>query len=424
MNSTISRIIAQCRVCDCTTLAPILSLGDLYISDFCEEKSTGEAPRAPLEIVLCDSFSGGCGLLQLRHTVSHEAMYRNYWYRSGINKTMTDELCSIAQKAMGIANLRANDFVIDIGANDGTLLRGYTLDGLKTIGYEPAVNLSEYNAIGTTKIIPDFFNARAWTENFPTKKAKVITAIAMFYDLDDPIAFVKDVVMCLDDEGVFIIQMSYLPSMLLQNAFDNICHEHLEYYSLRSLEYLLNKCSLEVFDIELNDINGGSFRVYIRHVGKGKSLTVEENSIGNVERARRSEIEMGLDSIDTYRSFVDRIEVLKTKTVNFIKKETASGNRVYAYGASTKGNTLLQYYGLNKSLILAAAERNPHKWGRKTVGSEIPIISEEQARDEHPDYFLVLPWHFLPEIKKRETQFLESGGKFIIPLPEFEVLTS
>ena len=222
MNTAKYRTIEKCRVCGAQNLLSILSLGELYVSDFLDSPDKTKGIKAPLELVLCNVKDGGCGLLQLRHTVSNEAMYRNYWYRSGINKTMTDELNGIADKATTIANLKAQDYVMDIGANDGTLLRGYKLPNLNTVGFEPALNLDSYNRQGTTKIIADFFTQSAWQKEYGETKAKVITAIGMFYDLDDPNVFVADVAKCLDDEGLLVIQMMYLPSFLERNAFDGI----------------------------------------------------------------------------------------------------------------------------------------------------------------------------------------------------------
>ena len=420
--SAVSRIINNCRVCGFEKLTPILSLGDLYISDFLEENEMNEAEKAPLELVLCNENDGGCGLLQLKHTVSNEVMYRRYWYLSGTNKTMTDELNGIAAKVESLISFEPEDFVMDIGANDGTLLRGYKFSGLNLIGFEPAKNLEKYNSVGTTKIINNFFGYEAWQKEFGDKKAKAITAIAMFYDLDDPNQFVGDIAKCLDKDGVFIIQMAYLPSMLVKNMFDNICHEHLEYYSLLSLENLLKRHNLEVFDVELNDINGGSFRIYIKHQDGGQSIKIPEGAQKRTEDLRKYETELGLNNRKIYDDFVMRVEEIKRKISNFIKEETEKGKKIYVYGASTKGNTLLQYFNLDNTLITAAAERNPAKWGKKTVGTNIPIISEEQARKEKPDYFLILPWHFIKEFKERETEYIKSGGKFIVPLPEFEII--
>lgn len=420
--SAVSRIIDNCRVCGFEKLTPILSLGDLYISDFLEENEMNEAEKAPLELVLCNENDGGCGLLQLKHTVSNEVMYRRYWYLSGTNKTMTDELNGIVAKVESLISFEPEDFVMDIGANDGTLLRGYKFPGLNRTGFEPAKNLEKFNSVGTKKIINNFFNYEAWQKEFGSVKANAITAIAMFYDLDDPNQFVADVVKCLDKDGVFIIQMAYLPSMLSKNMFDNICHEHLEYYSLLSLENLLKRHNLEVFDVELNDINGGSFRIYIKHKHGGQSIKIFEGAQQRINNLKENEEKLELNDKKIYEDFAGRVEKIKKEVFNFIKGEVGKGKKVYIYGASTKGNTLLQYFNLDSSLIGAAAERNSAKWGKKTVGTNIPIISEEQARAEKPDYFLILPWHFLKEFKERESEYLKNGGRFIIPLPEFEII--
>lgn len=424
MNSTQYRTIDKCRVCGSRNLTGILSLGDLYVSDFLDSPDKTAGIKAPLELVLCNARDGGCGLLQLKHTVSSEAMYRSYWYRSGINKTMTDELNGIAEKAAVMANLKAQDYVIDIGANDGTLLRGYKVLGLNTVGFEPALNLESYNKQGTTKIFADFFTHSAWQKEYGATKAKVITAIGMFYDLDDPNAFVDDVAKCLDDEGLFVIQMMYLPSFLERNAFDGICHEHLEYYSLGSLENLLKRHGLEVFDVEMREqINEGSVRFYIRKASKGISLKAQDGAAERVAALRAQEASLGLDDKQVYEALVERILDAKQKVVSFIKQEVAKGKKVHGYAASTKGNTTLQFYGLTTDLIESIADRNPQKWGKYAVGTVIPVISEEASRAQKPDYYFILAWHFLVEFRRREAEYLNNGGKFIVPMPEFRIIS-
>lgn len=418
------QIVARttCRLCGKGELAPILTLGDLYVSDFLGDNDGDRAFKAPLELVFCNPQQGGCGLLQLAHTVSHEAMYRNYWYRSGMNQTMTDELRGIAKTMEQMTELNPGDYIIDIGANDGTLLRGYEKNDLNKIGYEPANNLEQYNSVGTTKVFKDFFNAEVWKKDFGDKKAKIITAIAMFYDLEDPNKFVGDIASILDEDGVFVIQQSYLPLMLSTNEIGNICHEHLEYYSLLSMENLMKRNGLEIFDVVLNDINGGSFRTYIRHAGKGTNIHVALGAAERLASMRSSEATLGLNTTEPYQAFVKRIDDIRDKCIAFIKEETAKGKKIYGYGASTKGNTLLQYFGIGPESIISIAERNADKWGKKTVGTGIPIISEDEAREAKPDYFLVLPWHFLKEFLDRESEFLARGGKFIVPMPNFEVI--
>jgi hypothetical protein len=417
------KTIQKCRVCSSDKLTPILSLGDLYVSNFFKTDDPKQGIVAPLELVLCNANDGGCSLLQLKHTVSNEDMYRNYWYRSGINKTMTDELNDIAAKCSSVAHLKAGDYVIDIGANDGTLLRGYKNKDLKTIGYEPAINLQEFNKEGTTKVFVDFFNHGAWAKEFGNIKAKVITAIGMFYDLDDPNTFVADIVKCLDDQGIFIIQMMYLPLALEKNAFDGICHEHLEYYSLSSLEFLLKRHGLEVFDVEMREqINEGSVRVFIKKKGHGQNLNISVGAEKRVNDLRKMEDAMGLNAKPVYDALVKRIENAKDQVVNLIKTEVAKGKRVHGYAASTKGNTTLQYYGLGADLIEVIADRNPYKYGTYTAGTFIPVVSEDESRKMKPDYYFVLAWHFLPEFISRESEFLKNGGKFIVPMPEFRVI--
>lgn len=423
MKQEVVSVRNSCRVCGTSPLIPILSLGDVYVSDFIKDEALEkEWGKFPLELVLCDKSRGGCGLLQLKHTLSHDALYRQYWYRSGVNKTMTDELVRIARRAESLVNLKSGDYVIDIGANDGTLLKGYRIEGLHRVGYEPSKNIIEYIQDSSIHLINDYFNAKAWRKKFGEKKAKAITAIAMFYDLEEPNVFMQDIKSCLDPEGVFIVQQMYLPSMLTQTDYDNIGHEHLEYYALGPLQYLFEKNGLEICDAELNEINGGSFRVYARHKGLGKSITLASGSEGRVQKMLGDEDKLGLYEKKVYDEFAARAETLKNQLVSFIKEEAAKGKTFYAYGASTKGNTTLQFCGLEYPLIRAAAERNPDKWGLKTIGTHIPIISEEQARKDKPDYFLVLPWHFMDEFREREREYLKAGGKFLTPLPRVEVI--
>lgn len=406
------RTIIECRSCYSNELVDVLDLGELRLSAFIDAGE--DVPKYPLELVLC----ARCSLVQLRHTVPAEEMYRNYWYRSGTNHSMTQELRDIARAAT-LALGKDRFIALDIGCNDGTLLRAYDVARVHTIGFEPAKNLIQYAKKGVDVVINDFFNAYAYGQQVG-HKADIVTSIAMFYDLDDPNEFVHDVADVMADDGVWVIQMADLKSMLDRNMWDNICHEHLEYYSLIALENLLYRHGFYVADIEQNDVNGGSIRVFVRKLG---NLSYgPPNSTSAVLDMRRAELEDKLDTAAPYAAFGERVRKLTTELVTLIKDEVALGKKVYAYGASTKGNTLLQYAGLDFRTITAAAERNPDKWGKLTVGTQIPIISEEQARADSPDYFLVLPWHFRDEFLSREKGYLDSGGSFIFPLPKLEVV--
>lgn len=411
-----------CRVCD-GALVPVLSLGEHYVSDFVAPGAP-DGLRAPLELMLCRR----CHLLQLKHTVPAEALYRNYWYRSGTNKTMRDALADIANAAERLIHLGAGEAVLDIGCNDGTLLASYKTGGVFKIGFDPAENLAGWSRPVADRVVTSFFDSIPFTRDsqLSAYRPKIITSIAMFYDLEDPKQFVSDIKAVLHPNGLWIVQMSYLPMMLRQNEVGNICHEHLEYYSMQSFEYLLNLFDLEIVDVELNEINGGSLRAYIRHRGADGSVFGDATYRGlaaeRVRAMRENEIKLGLDDTRTYAEFAFWVERIKSDVVDFIRTQVGKGKQVYVYGASTKGNTVLQYFGLDRTLITAAAERNPDKWGKVTVGTRVPIVSEDAARAAKPDYFLVLPWHFVEEFQAREKHYLLAGGRFILPAPRFALI--
>lgn len=410
MNNQFSEVKC-CRVCGCSELLDILSLGNQWVINFPDGDTPDEGVQAPLEMVVCGNAE--CSLVQLRHTVDPDLMYKQYWYQSGINQTMRNALKNITDAVCKVIPLGEKDIVVDIGANDGTLLRSYAIQGLCKVGFEPASNLMEQARKETSLILNDYFNAPAFESAFPGKKASAVTSIAMFYDLEDPNQFVADISQILAPEGVWINQMNYLGTMLEFNAFDNISHEHLEYYSLSSLEYLLARHQLEVFDVEQNDLNGGSIRAYIGHKNK-KEISDRVKQLRDKEAM--------LKDFATYQSFVERLQNIKAELCDFIVNEVRQGKSIHVYGASTRGNTLLQYFGLDKTLITVAAERNPLKWGKKMIGTNIPIVSEDESRSARPDYFLILPWAFVDEFVKREEHFLKNGGKFLIPLPEFKII--
>ena len=323
---------------------------------------------------------------------------------------MRKALEEIVVKACEVAQPKEGDIVMDIGCNDGTLLRSYKIPGLKLVGFEPAKNLVEDARKGTTFVFNDFFGYKQFNEKFPSTRAKLITSIAMFYDLDDPDAFVADIVKSLDPRGVWVIQQNYLCSMLQQNGFDNIGHEHLTYYSLGTMSQLLSSHDLEIFNVEKNDVNGGSFRTYVARKGQ---FPVRES----VEKMKEFEENLFSMKPSIYSTFGRNVRRAKAELSEFITDQIKNGKTVYVYGASTRGNTILQYCRLDHRLIKKATDANPEKWGLRTPGTEIPIVSKEEARRDNPDFFLVLPHHFLKEITREEEKYLESGGKFIVPLP-------
>jgi hypothetical protein len=412
-----------CRICNSKALSPVVSLGDQYIAG-AFAKPDGKPPvqrRIPLDLVRCDPAvdQNACGLVQMRHSVPPHVLYHSYWYRSGINQTMRDHLAGIAQMAEAIAKPAAGDLAVDIGCNDGTLLKSYKTRGLKILGIDPATNIIEYAKANGVSVINDFFSAARIREAVPGQKPKIITSIAMFYDLETPHAFVGDIQSILHEDGVWVLELSYLPTMLEMNSFDTICHEHLEYYSLAPMERLFAEHNLEVIDVTLNDTNGGSFRIAVGHAGRTQPAAEAQQ---RVQALRLKEFELALDTDVPYAQFRKNITKIKKDLHAFLKKARAQKKLVHGYGASTKGNTTLQYCGVTPDLLPAVADRNPDKFGSYTIGTNIPIISEADSRKQKPDYYLVLPWHFIDEFKRREADFLGRGGKFVLPMPDVRLV--
>jgi SAM-dependent methyltransferase len=401
----------------------LFSLGELYVSDFINKNEDARAGKHDMTLVIDERY----GAARLEKCTPIHSMFGKYWYRSGINQTMRTELKGIVDSITSVQKINEGDLWLDIACNDGTLL-SFVPDGIKKLGIDPAEDSfkAESSKIAD-EVIQDFFTLENFKKSkFKKKKAKVVTCIAMFYDLDEPVEFLKDVTKVLDDDGLFVLQMSYTPLMIKQLAFDNICHEHVYYWGLASIEKLLKKAGLKIVDCQLNDINGGSFRIYIK---KKKSdvatfATAPYRDVCNVRVESLIKWEKGLklDKEEIWLDFYNRIESLKKETVDFIKAEKAKGKIICGYGASTKGNTLLQYFGLDNTLIDAIAERSHYKFGLKTIGTNIPILSEEDVRAMNPDYMLVLPWHFISEFIEREDEFLSKGGKFIVPCPNFQII--
>ena len=400
----------------------LFTLGDLYVSDFLKPDQQPRAAKSELKLLLDDQ-----GRVRLEKTAPKNAMWGTYWYRSGINVTMTTELKSIVASITQSIKLQNGDLWLDIACNDGSLLSNVPR-GITRVGIDPAEDSFKREAEKQADlIIQDYFSAQVFQQSrYGTQKAKVITSIAMFYDLEHPDQFIQDIDQVLDDNGLWVLQLSYTPLMLKQLAFDNILHEHFYYYSLFNLKTLFEANGFQIVDCQLNDINGGSFRVYAMKVSANTKLfaTQPYRDVCNfrIHSLLACEKTLQLDAVKTWQDYFREIEQLKETTVSFIKQERAQGKTVWGYGASSKGNTLLQYFGLDHTLIDGIAERSPYKFGLKTVGTNIPICSEEEMREAKPDYLLVLPWHFINEFCDRERELLAGGSKFIVPCPKFEII--
>ena len=386
-----------CRVCGSDKLTHLFSLGNLHISTFVNSphESLGSAP---LELVWCEN----CSLVQLKHTAPQELMYsKHYWYHSALNKVIVDNLKEITETAIKMVNLKEGDVILDIGANDGTLLSFYPSRYVR-VGCEPATNLIENMRKYCDISINDFWTFENYKKAVGDKKAKIITAIGMFYDMENPNQFIRDSAEALDEDGIFIAQLMTSKKMLEQNDIGNICHEHIEYYSYNSLKYLFEKNGLEIFKVEENSINGGSYRLFARKYRTG--------SIHYPEDITK----------ESYLEFSRKIEENKQACLDLLKKLNLDGKKVYGYGASTKGNTILQYYGISTGLIKGIAEISEEKFGKYTVGTGIPIIEEGEAKKD-ADYFLILPYAFKDSFIEKEQDWMKNGGKFIFTLPKVEV---
>lgn len=412
--ATLASPAHSCRACQ-GLITPLMDLGNLYVSDFPATRDE-DLPRAPLKLMRCNS----CLLIQLSHTYPREKLYRRYWYRSNVNPQMVNHLRGIVERAKEMVQLQYLDQVIDIGANDGTLLSFLGVDYCR-IAYEPAENLWPELQRHCMVLYPTFFPASREDHHRITGDevglgGKLIFSIACFYDLDSPADFVKEVKRLLHPQGLWICEMHYLPLMLETLGVDAICHEHLTYWSFTSFARLLQKYKLQIIDFETNPTNGGSGRYYITHL-EGSEIPVEEGAVKRVRNAALRESNLGLDTNDPYFFFEENANAAKRALRTAILSCVISGKVIDVYGASTKGNSLLQWCGIDNHQVRQAIERDPSKWGRLTVGSWIPIVSEEQGRRKPADVWLCPIWHFKGGILEREKDFLAKGGKIIFPLP-------
>lgn len=420
---TIYTACTHCRICGNPNLVDLIDLGSQALTSIFPHQDEPSPPFAPQALVKCDDEHdpSACGLVQMKHTVDASHLYTdNYGYRSGLNATMTQHLAHIASQLETLVPLSSGDIILDIGANDATLLSKYqTLDVIK-LAIDPSGTQFKQYYPDNVRLVPEFFNKTSFTEAMsPNAKAKIVTTISMFYDLPSPQDFTNDVAAILHPDGIWLMEQSYMPSMIENLSFDTICHEHLEYYTLKQIEFMAARAGLRVVDMSLNDCNGGSFRVTLCH----KDAPYHSNTPA-LANFRKAEIAAGWHTPTPYRQFEAQYNLQRDALMAFLRQQKRDHKTIAIYGASTKGNTLLQYYGIGTDLVTCVAERNPRKFGHKTPGTNIPITSEEEVRALKPDYMLVLPWHFKAEFLKREQQYLQDGGTFVFPLPQFDLVSN
>jgi hypothetical protein len=410
--------IDRCRICASPHLTPILSLGEQYLTGVFPRGRADKLSCGPLELVRC-SGTDGCGLVQLRHSYDHREMYgENYGYRSSLNASMVQHLATKVKALRKRVSLERSDLVIDIGSNDGTLLSNYPIGTATLVGIDPTAHKFRQFYRPDIDVIADFFSAAAVRERFCGRRAKLITSIAMFYDLEAPLEFARQIADTLADDGIWHFEQSYLPAMLEANAYDTICHEHLEYYALRQIKWISDRADLKIVDVTFNAVNGGSFAVSV------SPRQAPYPEFEDVDALLRREDAAGVGAPATYAAFASRVLEHRVQLLDTIRKLRASGKTIFGYGASTKGNVILQFCRLSAAEIPCIAEVNPDKFGCVTPGTWIPIVSEAEAKAANPDYLLVLPWHFRDNLIAREQEFLQGGGKMIFPLPVIDIVAS
>ena len=406
-------IIKYCRNCREKKFSNLFSLGSLsFTGKFSSKKK--KIPKDFISLIKCNK----CQLVQLDRSFNSKYLYGpDYGYRSGINLTMTNHLKSISKKLTKLTKLKKNDYVLDIASNDGTLLNSYKIKGIKTVGIDPILKKYKkfYKKINIK--IPSFFSRKALKKSKITKKFKIITACAVFYDIEKPNNFLTDISNILDEKrGIFYLEFQDLLSIIKDNLFDTICHEHLEYYSLEVIKKMLKVNNLSLIEVTRNNINGGSLSLIISH--KKSKYNVNSKSIDSI---LKEEKKFKLNKVETYKNFFKKIQKLKFKINKNLHNLVKKNKIIHGYGASTKGNVLLQYFGINKKIVPVIADRNPEKTNLYTPGTSIRIVSENYSRNILPDYYLVLPWHFKKEILLRERKIRKNGTKFIFPLPKLEI---
>ena len=411
--------IERCRICSNRRLSSVLSLGEQALTGIFPKTKEQKVVSGPLELVKCDESqqTDTCGLVQLMQSYDKHQMYgEDYGYRSGLNKSMVEHLRAKVRKIMNGMTLDAGDLIVDIGSNDSTLLQFYPEQGLLLVGIDPTGNAFKEYYPSHIQLIPDFFSAKILKEAFGNKKAKVVTSIAMFYDLDSPLDFMRQIFDILTDDGVWVFEQSYLPTMLKINAYDTICHEHLEYYRLKQIKWMAERVGFKIIDLELNSVNGGSFSVT---VAKSNSPYRENQAL--VRQWLGEEEKEGLGTMGPYQDFRRRVMNHKIELLDFLQRLKSDHKKVFGYGASTKGNVILQYCSLTEKDIPCIGEINAKKFGCLTPQTHIPIVSEEEVKALRPDYLMVLPWHFKDYFLEREKDYLKSGGKLFFPLPFIHV---
>lgn len=408
--------IDKCRVCGSSRLVEVLDLGDQALTGVFPARRDDAITHGPLKLVKCSDLVDGCGLLQLAHSYDDCEMYGdNYGYRSGLNPSMVHHLHGKVRRILDRVDLSDNPVVLDIGSNDGTTLGAYPGEKCTRVGVDPVAGKFLGCYARDVKVVVDFFSAERFLQLFPGRRARVVTSFSMFYDLARPVDFMRQVAAILEDNGIWVFEQSYMPLMLRRNSYDTVCHEHLEYYALRQIQWMVSRVGLKIIEVEFNEVNGGSFSVTVAKEESRYPQSSDLQTLLDHEKAN------DLDTLAPYRAFAERVFAARETLRAFVARAIKSGKRIAALGASTKGNVVLQYCGFGEREIFAIGEVNSYKFGRYTPGSLIPIVPEKDLLANEPDYFLVLPWHFRSFFLQK---YRLKKAKLVFPLPTLEVVAA
>ena len=407
------RAIHKCRICGSEQLERVLSLGTQMLTGVFPDTRDESITSGPLSLVKCDGGDDVCGLLQLEHTFDHAEMYGdNYGYRSGLNPTMVSHLEAKVARIRRSIQLENGDLVVDVGSNDGTTLKAYPSSGLVLAGIDPTAEKFRQFYPSHIQILPDFFSLALMQQAFGERRARVITSFSMFYDLEDPMAFMREIHGALADDGIWVFEQSHMPTMVAMNAYDTICHEHLEFYAMRQIKWMTDRTGFVIVDVEFNEVNGGSFSVTVAKQGHGTQTALLSSILDDEERR-------GFNTLTPYLAFADRVASLRTELQRFVWNARAAGKTVAALGASTKGNVILQFCGFTEQDVQCIGEVNPEKFGCFAPGTWIPIVPQQQLLQQNPDYLLILPWHFRSFFISKSAF---SGRRLVFPLPRLEIV--
>ena len=407
--------INQCRICNCRTLTPFLELGEQELTGVFPANPDHKLTKGPLTLVLCDD----CRLVQLYHSYDLNELYGdNYGYRSGLNASMVTHLQHKVEMLQQQCAMEEKDIIVDVGSNDGTTLGFYRQDTYRLVGFDPSGGKFRNYYRPDILLVEDFFSAERFIQEYGTQaKAKIVTSIAMFYDLEDPTDFMRQIASILADDGIWHFEQSYMPEMLRLTAYDTVCHEHLEYYGLHQIKWMTDRTGLKIIDIAFNDVNGGSFGVTV-----ARRDAPYDEATETIDRVLKSEAAAGLGDISSYEDFRQRVFWHREQLLDGIYDIKRHGRLIHGYGASTKGNVILQFCEVDRRLLTCIAEVNETKFGCVTPGTHIPIVSENESKRMKPEYYLVLPWHFRTNLLERERDYIKKGGKMVFPLPRVETV--